>query len=233
MLPAEGGVPEWIHLLPAGTFSDTAGTKYRLGDAGPVIAASMTAGKLPLDENHSTQRAPEAGNASPARGWIVALENRADGMWARVEWNSSGIALMTDKAYRYISPVYKYDKNGNVTRILSAALTNNPGLPQLTALQTSGDKMDKVAICTALGLAETVDDGVVLTALQTAAQSGTALQTAQARIAELERSTVPVTEMVALQTRLQTLEAKGKTDAATAFVDTAIKAGKPIAATRD
>lgn len=147
---------------------------------------------------------------------------------------------MTDHAYKGISPVFTYAKDGTVIALLSAGLTNNPNLTQLTALHTTGDNMDKKAICTALGLAETVADDAVLTALHTAAQAGTALQTAQAevtslkgKIAELERTSVPVTKVVELETALNTLKADAKHEKAVAFVDAAIKAGKPITAARD
>jgi phage I-like protein len=229
-----GQVPEWIHLIPAGTFSGVDGKPYVLRDAEKVIAASMTAGKLPVDENHSTQRAPAAGAPSPARGWIVELQNRADGIWGRSEWNESGTALMTDKAYKGISPVFTYDKaDGTVIAILSAALTNNPNLTQLTALHTNGNDMDKIAICTALGIAGTVDDAAVMTALQTAVAAGTELATVKAELAALKLTHVPIERVTALETSLNTLQAEGKRAAAVAFVDAAIKAGKPIAAARD
>ena len=93
--------------------------------------------------------------------------------------------------------------------------------------------MDKLAICTALGLADTVDDDAVLAAAQTAAQSASALQTANARIAELERSTVPLARVTELETSLHVLQATARNDKAVAFVDGAIKAGKPITAMRD
>ena len=239
-LPAGEGAPEWVHLIPAGDFSDSSGKKFHLRNPAAVIAAQTKRGKLPFDENHSTQRAHVSGSASPARGWIVALENRADGIWGKVDWNAAGTALMTDKAYRYVSPVFRHNANGDVEEILSAALTNDPGLTQLTALHTNGNDMDKLAICTALGLAGTVDDAAVLTALQTAAQSGTALQTANAKVAaltteleQLKLTHAPVDKLVALQTRIDTMEADAKKAAAIAFVDAAIKAGKPITAVRD
>jgi phage I-like protein len=239
-LPAGDGVPQWIHLIPAGVFSGADGKKYVLRDPQAVITASMTAGKLPVDENHSTQRAPETGSPSPARGWIVELESRADGIWGRPEWNDSGTALMTDRAYKGISPVFEHTKDGTVLRIISAALTNNPNLTQLTALHTSGDNMDKIEICTALGIAGTVDDAEVLTTLQTAAQARVALTAATAQvetlkgeIAELKRTHVPSSKVVELETSFNTLQAQLKTEKATAFVDGAIKAGKPIAAVRD
>jgi phage I-like protein len=239
-LPAGEGVPQWLHLIPAGTFSGLDGKTFHLRDPAAVIAASMGAGKLPVDENHSTQRAPDSGAPSPARAWIVEMENRADGIWGRPEWNESGTALMTDKSYKGLSPVFTHTKDGTVVRILSAALTNNPNLTQLTALHTSGDKMDKLAICTALGIAATVPDDALLAALHTARETGTALQTAQARvttlegeIAELKRTTVPVSKVVELETSLNTLKADAAQAKAVAFVDAAIKLGKPITATRD
>ncbi len=239
-LPAGAGAPEWVHLLPAGTFSGADGKQFKLTDPARVIAASMTNGKLPLDENHSTQRAPAMGAPSPARAWIVELQSREDGIWGRPEWNESGTALMTDKSYKGLSPVFTHTKDGTVIAILSAALTNNPNLTQLTALHTNGNDMDKIAICTALGLAATVDDAAVLTALQTLAQSGTALQTAQADVTrlstereQLKRTHVPADQVVALQTRLETLEVERKRAAAIAFVDGAIAAGKAITPVRD
>jgi phage I-like protein len=239
-LPAGAGVPEWVHLLPAGTFFDTSGSKFHLRDPESVIAETAKLGKRPLDENHSTQRAPENGVGSPARGWIIETQMRENGIWGRVDWNASGIALMTDRAYKHISPVYNYDKQGNVTRILSAALTNNPGLPQLTALQTSEGRMDKVAICTALGIAGTVSDDEILSAAQTAASAKTALETAQAELARvkgelvaLQTSSVPLARMTELETKLVTLQTDTAKRVSTEYVDSQIRAGKPISATRD
>jgi phage I-like protein len=239
-LPAGAGVPEWVHLLPAGSFSDTSGRKYHLRDAATVMTISMSAGKLPLDENHSTLRAPESGSGSPARGWITEMQSRDNGIWGRVDWNSSGTALMTDRAYKHISPVYSHDKQGNVTRILSAALTNNPGLPQLTALQTSEGKMDKVAICTALGIAGTVSDDEIIAAATAAVGSKNALETARAELAQvkeelvaLQTSSVPLARMTELETKLVTLQTDTAKRVSTEYVDSQIRAGKPISATRD
>ena len=233
-LPADGTVPEWVHVLPAGTFSGDDGRgPYQVKDAAQVIAASMMALKLPVDENHSTQLATQQGNPSPARGWIVELQNRADGVWGRVDWNDAGQALMTSKAYRGISPVFGYEKDGTVTRVISVALTNSPNLSQLKTLHTSrktGDDMDIKKIRELLGLPETADEAAVLTAI------GKGKETVAAHTAEIERlkaSTAPVDQVVALQTKLATMEAERAQDKATTFIDAAIKAGKPIVAVRE
>lgn len=128
-------MPEWIHLVPGGSFSGRDGRgPYKLRDAAAVIAASMADGRLPVDENHATDFAAESGAPSPARGWIVQLESRDDGIWGRVEWTESGRALLADKAYRGISPVFMHDEGGAVQKLLRAALTNTPNLPQLATL---------------------------------------------------------------------------------------------------
>lgn len=137
---ADGAPPEWIQLLPPGTFSGSDGRgPYHVTDTDGLIRASMAEGKLPIDENHSIDLAAPTGGKSPARGWIVGLEDRGDdartgGVWGRVEWTQTGTALMSDKAYRGISPVYTYDKTGRVTKLLRAALTNRPNLTQLASL---------------------------------------------------------------------------------------------------
>ncbi len=134
-LPGGDQAPEWLHLVPAGTFRGRDGRgPYRLKDPAAVIEASMAEGKLPIDENHATDFAMESGRPSPARGWIVELQARDDGLWGRIEWNESGRALMADRAYRGVSPVFVHDKEGTVTRLLRAALTNTPNLPQLAML---------------------------------------------------------------------------------------------------
>ena len=236
-LPTAGDTAlEWVHVLPAGSFRGATGAQtYHMPDPAKVIAASMTAGKLPFDENHSTQRAHATGSPSPARGWIDRLESRADGIWAHVDWNADGTALMTGKAYRYVSPVFGYARDGTVTHLISAALTNDPNL-QLTALHTNpGDTMDKKAIRVALGLAEAADDAAVLTALQTAGAAAAELASAKAtvtrlegEIATLKAGTSPVAEKAALQTNVSTMEPEIATGKATAVIDAAIKAGKPI-----
>ncbi len=70
----DAGVPEWVQLVPAGTFKGADGRgPYTLTNAAAVIAASMAGpnARLPVDENHSTDIAAPKGEPSPARGWIV------------------------------------------------------------------------------------------------------------------------------------------------------------------
>ena len=253
------GVPEWVHLVPAGTFSGVDGRgPFSLADAAAVIARSMAeAGRLPLDENHSTDLAGPAGNPSPARGWIVELQARDDGIWGRVEWTETGAAMMRDKAYRGISPVFIHAKGGEVLGVLRAALTNTPNLTQLTALfHTQETGMDLERLRTALGLPGTADEAAILAAIEThrTAASVHATLAAGVRTAIGLGAEVPddgilvalnartaaggeVARMAAtittLETQVATMQAERARDRAVAFIDGAIRAGKPIVALRD
>lgn len=172
--------PEWIHLLPAGSFSGADGRgPYHVQNANKLVEASLEAmaGSGVVDENHSTDLATPKGEPAPARGWITALEARADGIWGKVDWTRAGLALLADRAYRHISPVIMHLKDGTVTAILRASLVNKPNLRGLAALnqETPMDFMDKLRA--ALGLGDDADEAAVITGIG-AAKGGSALQTA-------------------------------------------------------
>ena len=90
--------------------------------------------------------------------------------------------------------------------------------------------MDLATLRSALGLAETADEAVILAAV-TANAAAVAVHSTQ--MANHLAKLVPVEQVVALQTQLNTLTASHARAAAVAFIDGAIKAGKPIAAVRD
>jgi phage I-like protein len=125
------GMPEWIKLVPAGSFTGRDGRgPYTNHDPDAVIKTTnadlMEAG-LPIDLNHATFKPGDGGNA-PAVGWIKELANREGEIWGRVEWTKKGQAAIGDKDYRYISPAFLYGPDGRVKKVLNAGLTNNPNL---------------------------------------------------------------------------------------------------------
>lgn len=149
-LNAEASVPVEIMLLPAGATITTIDGRgpYRVPDAAKLIADSLqaTGGRMPIDENHSTDLAAPRGEPSPARGWMTGLQARADGIWAPVDWNESGRQLLADHAYRGISVVFNHREDGTITRILRASLTNRPNLRGVTALHQEQTAMEAVLI---------------------------------------------------------------------------------------
>lgn len=244
------GAPDWVQLVPAGTFSGSDGRgPYRLSNPQAVIATSLHhfGGRLPIDENHSIDRRAPQGEPSPARGWIVELQERDGSIWGRVEWTDEGRQLVAGRAYRGISPAIYRDEKGEVVAVGRASLVNVPNLPQLATLHDQDRNMDFIAqLRAALGLGADVPEADVLaavtankTAVDTHSASLTAIATAAGLagtleaagiVAELQSRQVGgdqvVTQLrgtvVELQGELTTLKAENAKDKATRFVDAAI-----------
>jgi phage I-like protein len=169
--------PEWIHVMQAGRFTLHDGRgPFALKDPQAVAAASRRETvDLVIDRDHQIQLAPR-GTPIKAAGWIKQIEARADGLWARVEWTASAAAEIAAKEYRYISPVFNYDKKtGEILRITHASLTNDPAM-ELTAVasrepsnpEEEEDHMNKTltAIAALLGLGNPDTEETVLAAAQ-------------------------------------------------------------------
>lgn len=151
-------VPEWIQLIPAGpAIVGRDGRRWTLPDPETIIAAfQANNADLPVDFEHSTQHKAPKGDFAPAVGWIKDMEVRNAALWAKVEWTQDGQAAVASKGYRYVSPVFTFEKEtGVILQMISAGLTNNPNL-EMAALNAAGTdeeiEMDK-AILEALGLA--------------------------------------------------------------------------------
>lgn len=227
---ADGGVPEWINLLPAGAARTVDGRgPYTVASMAALIAASLQDGqKLPLDENHATDKGAVLGLPAPARGWIVALEAREDGLWGKVEWTPTGRHLMEDKAYQGVSPVIAHTKGNRIVQLLRASLTNTPNLQGLVSLHSEEYPMDwKAKLIELLGLDSSADDAAISAAL-TAKMKGVASQAALGGQDLLEHPSVialqsQLSEQAALITSLT--DGQSRRDA-TAFVDGAIREGR-------
>ena len=255
-LPEGEGVPEWVHLLPLGSVTTFNGLgPYKVDDPAAVIAASMQNERgMPIDENHATDLAAPKGGSSPACGWIKELQARADGIWGRVEWNRSGHRLLSQRAYRGISPVLMHDKATMTVRsIARASLTNTPNLRGLVPVLNQESSMDFMAkIAEALGLgADATEEAILasigkmsekkdddapalmseITALGIAfgvSGDATTILTGVKAKAGAEPTEVAAlqSELKTLGTALATLQGDTKREKAEAFVDGAIKAGR-------
>lgn len=173
-LNAESGVPKRIQVLPSGKeIRGVDGRHWKNEDPG-ALCAKMNSSELVtvkngcvIDENHSTDLSAPKGGEAPAFGWFRNFTLETDGsIWADVEWNARGLKAVSEKEYKYISPVFTRDKDGNITEILRAALTNNPNLdnPALNSSQkTAEEKNMEKELCAALGLPEnaTMADGLI------------------------------------------------------------------------
>ncbi|WP_370269232.1 phage protease [Nioella sp.] len=246
-------VADWVHLLPAGTIATVDGRgPYSVLNAAEVIEASfLDRKKLPIDENHAIDIAAPRGQSSPARGYVVELQAREDGIWGRVDWTPSGKALIADRAYVGISPAILHDANGRVLRILSASLVNRPNLRGLTALHhQEGLVTFQSKLAEKLGLNAAASEDDILAALPSETDEQVALQSAlpdlRSAFGLSEADDVGAvlnaarnaardvnTTMPALQAQVRELSGKltamdeaGKTARAQAFIDGEIKGGR-------
>jgi phage I-like protein len=138
-----------VQLLPAGTFKARDGrpadvpARHWYTDAAlaaHVIAkASALATDIVIDYEHQTLNAENNGQPAPAAGWLqgAALEWReGQGLFATgVQWTPSAAAMVKAREYRYLSPVFRYDRQtGAVLELLHVGLTNFPALDGMESL---------------------------------------------------------------------------------------------------
>lgn len=255
--------PEWLHLLPATSFKGVDGRgPYAAPDANALIALfNAESRKLPVDENHAIDLAGKSGHPSPARGWIVELQSRDDGVWGRVEWTDEGQSLVTGKSYGYLSPVFLHSaaKPYRVDKLLRVALTNDPNLNFLTSLHSRQETEMLEELRKALGLPETATEAEVLAGVASAHAANqanvalmakireasgldatvtgdalvTALQTRGKPTATEAENTELKTQLVSLQSQLTSLATDTARKEAVTTIEAAIAGGKIVPALRD
>ncbi len=128
-----GPPPEWVEIIPAGprvTGRDGRSWVFGLAEGQAVITAfSGNGGPLPVDWEHASEHRAPRGEEAPAAGWITALELRNGALWGRVEWTPRAAEQISRREYRFLSPVFLFNKNtGSIIKLSSVALTNNPNL---------------------------------------------------------------------------------------------------------
>lgn len=227
-LADDAGVPEWVHLLPAGLVRTNDGRgPYTVASMSAIAAGLKDGERLPIDECHAIDRAAPLGLPAPARGWIVELQARDDGLWGRVEWTEEGQRLMAGKAYRGISPAILHDKAKQVLGVLRASLINTPNLVGLTALHSEETSMDwKAKLIELLGLDSNADDASIETALQAMKTKGAGVDLCSEDILALPAVVALMGQVTDLTNKLNTVTDNQTRAAAEAYVDGAIAAGR-------
>lgn len=168
---------DWIEIMPLGEFrlaDQRSKLALRLDAASvaSVIAASFaaaTGGELMIDFDHRSLAEQKLADTRAA-GWIKAMRADGDRLLASVSWTPEGRAALEGRSYRFLSPVFRHLKDGSVTLIESAALVNDPALPQLRQLASKETLMEPLAqIAGALGIP--VDQPAAIVARVTALAS--------------------------------------------------------------
>nr|WP_246484448.1 phage protease [Marivibrio halodurans] len=212
--------------MPAGRIVGADGRGWTVDDMDALIAQSMKAGRdLPIDYDHQIDLAAVegVGGRAPAAGWISELHNRDGALWGRVNWTDRGGQAIASREYRYISPAFLFrEKDGRVSQVLRASLTNNPNLDMKALNARRDDKgnktMDILAqLIAALGLDENTDEAKALQhvrGLAAKAEEAAALATV---LTKLNGAAVDTKALMAA-------ESEAKRDAAADTVVTALQA---------
>lgn len=224
----------WLPLIPPGVFSGLDGRTWNNSNPDAVVAAFTR--KRPFDVEHATHILGPQGKPAPAYGWIEALENIDGEVWGMVEWNEDGERILAAKNYAFYSPSFTYDANGVVRRITSAALTNDPNLDQLPALNREETPMPlPVELTQALGLGADADVAAAITAIGSLKSEHQLAMNRAAAGPDLTKFVPKETYELALN-RATTAETKVKqTEEAklVSLVDDAIAAGKVAPANKE
>lgn len=262
-LTGNAAPPREFRLLPYGRFkaADGSGRPVEVPEgwlldrqAAGALAATFNARSdaRVIDFEHQTLHAETNGKPAPAAGWIGKLEARDDGLYAvNVEWTAAAATMIVGKQYRYISPVFSYDKRtGRVLAVAHAALTNFAGLDGLTDLATLAAKlfpavqpeqessMKFAELLKALGLSETATEAEALAALaalktnhqgELVALKGTAPD--PAKFVEVATLSAVQGELATARTELAGLKAEKHTAEVDKVVTAALTAGKLTPAT--
>jgi phage I-like protein len=244
-LTGDGNVPERIQLLPAGNqIIGRDGRKWLNDRPDNLLAAFSADGRdLPIDWEHASEIKAPNGEQAPAAGWIKALELQNGELWARVEWTPSAVGHIRNREYRYISPVFVYEKETRrINRITSAGLTNQPNLFVAALNQetkkTKEEIMELAQLLAALGLPATATFAEALNRIGAINQEhATALNRAEnppldkfVPRADYDKALERATNA---ETSLKKKEDDALETAINTEIDAALKAGKITPATAD
>ena len=203
VLTFEVGAADNFRILPAGEFRARDGrpANVKAWRMDATIAAKLIDQvaalgiDLVIDYEHQTLLAEKNGQPAPAAGWFSRLEWReSDGLYVvGAKWTGRAQDYIESDEYRYISPVFEYDKTGAPVRLLHVALTNNPALDNqpgvaeavaacfsLAANQETPMNELLKKMLAALGLQETATEAEAATAiaaLKAKADQATGLET--------------------------------------------------------
>src|SRR6478736_425468 len=159
-----------------------------------VLAAYARQGvDLPIDLEHLSVSGSSRADALDARGWFK-LAVRNGELWAvNVRWTPDGLARLSSKTQRYISPCFLVDKSGRPIQLVNAALVAMPAVYGASALVAASRtavlsvRATPVTVASVRALAareRTTVTAVLLSALATLASASTAAPTA-AQVAAL------------------------------------------------
>lgn len=188
-LPATGSNEIVLQLTPSGQFLPADGREipvpYWFIDgaiASQVIERfNQRIQPVVIDYEHQTLWKEQNGQPAPAAAWMRELIWReGEGLFVRAELTPKAKKAIADKEYLYISPVFRFNRRGEVTEIEMGAITNTPavhGMHELDLLAAAcfdysnpnhheeSDMKLLAALITALGMAQETTEEQAIAAL--------------------------------------------------------------------
>lgn len=238
--------PSEFCVFHKGAMRTSKGT-FQFSDASAlaVMTRAATYGNdFPIDYDHAMHAGisldpAESGKAS---GWFKP-ELRDGELWAtNVRWTPKASKMLTDREYRYFSPVFGITEDGEIDCLMSVALTNLPatyGQEPLMASQTAVEPAPQQkeqppmkSLLAALGLSENATEAEGLAALhrlkngETEMLTLTSQKTAQEGLGVLKAWKAQSEKVVALTSRVSELETEKAKVELDAVIIEAKKAGK-------
>lgn len=185
-----GGAPEIISVLPLGHVKSAKGEFDVDGESFAAMKAQIAQRgvDLVIDYEHQTL----TGEQAPAAGWVKELFLDDRQIKARVEWTDRAKVYLSNREYRYLSPVITVRKADNKAMGLhSIALTNTPAIEHMEAIVNSLDfeggqnTMDFMKeLAKLLGLGEDATEEQVKEALKACLEENKSLKESAAEAAK-------------------------------------------------
>lgn len=132
ILLGEAAVGE-IQVLKTGTFHHPSFGKFTVTEETLAAMVENFSGELVVDYEHLSAGKVDKPEQGKAAGWIKALIQKVDKLFAKVEWTEEAAEAIRKKEFRYISPEFDFkckDETGKDIgpALISSALTNRPFL---------------------------------------------------------------------------------------------------------
>ncbi|MGI6402875.1 MAG: phage protease [Oscillospiraceae bacterium] len=137
----EDGVPKHLKILPLGLVKSQKGDFLVDEESFASIRQDFRQRQLqiPIDYEHQTLKDMQA----PAAGWIKELSLKPDGIYGLVEWTPKAAEFLTNKEYKYCSPVIMArSSDRKAVKLHSVALTNTPAIDAMTPIVNSSKPED-------------------------------------------------------------------------------------------
>lgn len=132
-----------VVIVPDGTVEASGFEDFEVNEktTAPLLAEFKDRGNdIPIDFEHASLFKGARGEAAPAIGWIKELRyEKGVGLVATVEWSKQASEHIAKEEYKYLSPVLDFDKDRNLSRITSVALTNQPRIKNMRELLAASE----------------------------------------------------------------------------------------------